>query len=114
MYRGLTTFRCSHCGNVFKSHDIEYSCTALSVPQLCPSCGSIRTFPDDFINIYKMIWEEMEKQMKEHPDGIEYEEVDTEPDTAPTKQQPPMVIVGTTYFPPGTPLNLDDVEQNDQ
>lgn len=65
MYRGLTTFTCTRCGRVFKSHDIEYHMTAFSVPQRCPECGSVRTVPfgggEEF---YKHIWEEIEQAKK--------------------------------------------------
>ena len=65
MYRGLTTFTCTRCGCVFKSHDIEYHMTAFSVPQRCPECGSVRTVPfgggEEF---YKHIWEEIEQAEK--------------------------------------------------
>lgn len=65
MYRGLTTFTCTRCGRVFKSHDIEYHMTAFSVPQRCPECGSVRTVPfgggEEF---YKHIWEEIEQAEK--------------------------------------------------
>lgn len=65
MYRGLTTFTCTRCGRVFKSHDIEYHMTAFSVPQRCPECGGVRTVPfgggEEF---YKHIWEEIEQAEK--------------------------------------------------
>ncbi len=65
MYRGLTTFTCTRCGRVFKSHDIEHHMTAFSVPQRCPECGSVRTVPfgggEEF---YKHIWEEIEQAEK--------------------------------------------------
>ncbi len=66
MYRGLTTFKCTNCGHIFKSHHIEYKSTWLSVPQRCPQCGSIRTLPiNDVESTYKPLWEEMEKTEKE-------------------------------------------------
>ena len=65
MYRGLTTFTCTRCGRVFKSHDIEYHMTAFSVPQRCPECGSVRTVPfGDGEEFYKHIWEEIEQAEK--------------------------------------------------
>ena len=70
MYRGLTTFKCTNCGHTFKSHDIEYRATALTVPQRCPKCGSVRTMPiyDEeglFKDTYKRLWEEIEQIEKE-------------------------------------------------
>lgn len=66
MYRGLTTFTCTRCGHVFKSHDIEYHMTALSVPQRCPECGGVRTVPlGGGEESYKHIWEEIEQAEKE-------------------------------------------------
>ena len=73
MYRGLTLFHCTQCGNDFKSHDIEYCASALSVPQRCPKCGSVRTIPDFWIDaggiessmqLYTSIWEEIEESEK--------------------------------------------------
>ena len=74
MYRGLTFFHCTQCGNDFKSHDIEYCASALSVPQRCPICGSVRTLPDFWIEaggiasgiqLYTSIWEEIEERLKQ-------------------------------------------------
>lgn len=74
MYRGLTLFHCTQCGNDFKSHDIEYCASALSVPQRCPKCGSLRTLPDFWIEaggiesgiqLYTSIWEEIEEAEEE-------------------------------------------------
>lgn len=68
MYRGLTNFRCVSCGHIFTSHNIEYNMRALSVPQRCPQCKSIRTLPsldDDMIPVYEPIWEEMEEAQRE-------------------------------------------------
>ena len=66
MYRGLTTFKCTNCGHLFKSHNIEYKLSCLSVPQRCPQCGSIRTMPiNGTESTYKPLWEEMEKTEKE-------------------------------------------------
>ena len=73
MYRGLTLFHCTQCGNKFKSHDIEYRATAFSVPQRCPQCGSVRTIPGFWIEaggiesstrLYSSIWEEIEEAEK--------------------------------------------------
>ena len=66
MYRGLTTFECTNCGHTFKSHNIEYKMTVLSVPQRCPQCGSVRTMPIySEENTYKPLWEEIEQIEKE-------------------------------------------------
>ena len=66
MYRGLTTFKCTNCGHTFKSHDIEYRATCLSVPQRCSQCGSVRTMPIcGMENIYEHLWEEIEQIEKE-------------------------------------------------
>ena len=73
MYRGITTFNCTHCGHQFESHDVEYCASALSVPQRCPNCGSIRTIPyfwieaggiESSIQLYASIWEEIEERLK--------------------------------------------------
>lgn len=65
MYRGLTTFTCTNCGHTFKSHNIEYRMTWLSVPQRCPECGSVRTVPfGGGEESYKHIWEEIEQAEK--------------------------------------------------
>lgn len=67
MYRGTTLFVCTECGHKFKAADIEYLCTALSVPQKCPQCQSIRTRPVSILGKmqnkkYEPIWEQMENQ----------------------------------------------------
>lgn len=88
MYRGLTTFKCTNCGHLFKSHNIEYKATWLSVPQRCPQCGNIRTMPiNGTESTYKPLWEEMEKTEKEKEE---------------------IVTLGATWFPPGTPLKIDE------
>ena len=64
MLRGKTHFRCTDCGHIFKTDDIEYCATALSVPQPCPKCNSIRTSPLSAIlqkSAYRAIWDEMGK-----------------------------------------------------
>ena len=45
MFRGISTFKCTKCGERFKAFDIEYNVSPLSCPQPCPHCGSVRTFP---------------------------------------------------------------------
>ncbi len=40
MVRGKTWFRCPCCGTRFKTWDIEYNATVLSVPMPCPRCGT--------------------------------------------------------------------------
>ena len=150
MYRGLTTFDCTNCGHTFKSHDIEYRATALSVPQRCPKCGSVRTMPMLGIgseNIYKRIWEEIEQAQKEweekcskaeakrkacekelrkkqakkrrHMSRGQKEKHDKQREKKAAKrnrrQQPvepkkieEIIVLGTTWFPPGTPLKIDE------
>ena len=80
MYRGITTFNCTNCGHIFKSHDIEYRATALSVPQRCPKCGSVRTLPDLWIEaggmesstqLYSSIWEEIEQAERKREERIQ-------------------------------------------
>ena len=39
MVRGKTWFRCSCCGHIFKTWDIEDNATVYSVPMTCPKCG---------------------------------------------------------------------------
>lgn len=45
MVRGLNLFKCTNCGKRFIALDIEWQATALSMPQKCSRCGSIRTRP---------------------------------------------------------------------
>ena len=65
MVRGTTLFICTKCGHKFKAMDIEYLCTSLSMPQMCPVCQSIRTRPVSILGkiqnkMYEPIWEKME------------------------------------------------------
>lgn len=80
MFRGNIKFKCTHCENVFKAPDLEYNCTALSVPQPCLNCGSRRTLPQQAIvkilwfapsyGVYRQIWNTYEN--KQHTnDGKE-------------------------------------------
>lgn len=67
MYRGTTTFKCTQCGEKFKTPDIEYMATIYSLPQSCPKCGNIRTQPANLWGklkdqMYEGIWERMEKK----------------------------------------------------
>jgi DNA-directed RNA polymerase subunit RPC12/RpoP len=62
MLKGMTLFKCTECGNRFIAPDIELGATALSAPQKCPKCGSMRTRPyggSDFM--YKGIWSDQKK-----------------------------------------------------
>ena len=66
MFRGMTTFKCTQCGNKFVALDVEYMATAYSVPQRCPQCGSVRTRPAGVLGKlreegYRKVGEEMEK-----------------------------------------------------
>lgn len=147
MYRGLTTFTCTRCGRVFKSHDIEYHMTAFSVPQRCPECGSVRTVPfGDGEEFYKHIWEEIEqaekareekqlrieakmkaneeeqrkKQAKKrkHQSRKQKEKMDRKREKKAAKRskrqqslepkKEEMITLGATWFPPGTPLRIDE------
>lgn len=70
MYRGIKTFQCARCGERFKAPDVEYMASALSMPQACPRCGSLRTRPAGLMGrladgTYRKIWAEMEKEQKE-------------------------------------------------
>lgn len=60
MIRGMTLFKCTECGNRFIAPDIELGATALSAPQKCPKCGSMRTRPSRLVGgsdfMYKGIW----------------------------------------------------------
>lgn len=147
MYRGLTTFTCTHCGRVFKSHDIEYHMTVFSVPQRCPECGSVRTVPfggrEEF---YKHVWEEIEQAQKEweekrskaeakrkaieteqrkkqakkrrHMSRGQKEKQDKQREKKAAKRskrqqlveprREEIILLGTTWFPPGTPLRIDE------
>lgn len=44
--------------------DIEWNVTAISAPQKCPKCGSMRTRPSQLFggsdSAYKEIWDKME------------------------------------------------------
>lgn len=67
MMRGTTTFVCTECKRKFKAPDIEYLCTALSVPQKCPHCQSLRTRPVSIWGKmqdkkYEPIWKQMENK----------------------------------------------------
>ena len=147
MYRGLTTFECTNCGHTFKSHNIEYKMTVLSVPQRCPQCGSIRTMPiNGTESTYKPLWEEMEKTEKEKEEKCCRAEAKREAEeeaqkkkqakkrkhmsrgqkeklakqrekkaakrskrqqlAEPKKEE--IVTLGATWFPPGTPLKIDE------
>lgn len=147
MYRGLTTFVCTNCNQIFKSHNIEYKLTCLSIPQRCPQCGSIRTMPiNGTESTYKPFWEEMEKTEKEKEEKRLRAEAKREAEeeaqkkkqakkrkhmsrgqkeklakqrekktakrskrqqlAEPKKEE--IVTLGATWFPPGTPLNIDE------
>lgn len=66
MVFGTTTFKCTKCDSTFEGLDIEYNATIWRVPQRCPKCGSIRTYPRfallDRWLVYPQIWKEMEKK----------------------------------------------------
>ena len=149
-------FHCTQCGNDFKSHDIEYRATALSVPQRCPKCGSVRTLPGFWIEaggiesstqLYVSIWEEIvqaERKREERIQRIETKrKADEEQqhkkrekkrkhmsqkqreaydkkrakkaakrskiaiDNEPTYQED-IILLGPTWFPPGTPLKIEE------
>ena len=159
MYRGLTFFHCTRCGNDFKSHDIEYCASALSVPQRCPKCGSVRTLPDFWIEaggiessiqLYTSIWEEIEQAEKKREERIQRAEAKRNADEKqqrkkrekkrkhmsqkqreayekkrkkkeakrnksnstlindPTQEMEEIILLGPTWFPPGTPLKIDE------
>lgn len=70
MLRGMTLFKCTQCGEKFKAPDVEYMASALSMPQACPRCGSLRTRPAGLLGLladgtYRKVWAEMEKEQKE-------------------------------------------------
>lgn len=62
MVRGIIPFRCRECGGRFIALDIEWNASALSVPQKCPKCESMRTRPWSLWpssiadSTYKKIW----------------------------------------------------------
>lgn len=71
MFRGITRFHCTECGNNFNAPDYEYAATVYSMPQPCLKCGSIRTLPKRFYSFpwiflplalmaYKNIWKNMQ------------------------------------------------------
>ena len=45
MLRGKTLFKCDDCGRRFRAPEIEYKGSAASMPQPCPDCGSLHTYP---------------------------------------------------------------------
>lgn len=66
MIRGIITFKCDECGERFKAPDIEYMATTFSVPQQCPKCSSYHTMPTGTFlskSVYKMIWENLDKEV---------------------------------------------------
>lgn len=69
MYFGTTTFKCSECDHFFTAPAIEWMATAYLVPQPCPKCKSIRTYPFAQIMLrpmYTAIWKTMEKDKGEN------------------------------------------------
>ncbi len=70
MLRGMTLFKCTQCGEKFKAPDVEYMASALSIPQACPRCSSLRTRPAGLLGrlsegAYRKVWARMEKEQKE-------------------------------------------------
>lgn len=70
MLRGKILFKCTQCSEKFKAPDVEYMASALSMPQACPRCGSLRTRPAGLLGrladgTYRKVWAEMEKEQKE-------------------------------------------------
>ena len=64
MLRGITTFECTECKNVFKGSDCEWHASVFTAPCKCPQCGGFRTMPQGaFLQkpIYKKIWESIEE-----------------------------------------------------
>lgn len=45
MLRGKKKFICRDCGEKFSALDMEWKATALSAPQPCPKCFSMKTRP---------------------------------------------------------------------
>lgn len=43
MLRGIYVYKCHSCGHKFVGADIEWACTAMSMPVRCPKCGSTHT-----------------------------------------------------------------------
>ena len=74
MIRGINLFICDECKKKFIALDIEYCATAFSVPPHCPKCNSQHTMPIGLgslfsilspkWNIYKNIWDNMDKMKK--------------------------------------------------
>lgn len=65
MLRGFVYFRCDDCGKRFKAPDLEWEASGLSVPQVCPECGSIHSYPlviSTLCNMasYRRIWAELD------------------------------------------------------
>ena len=66
MIHGITLFKCTECGKHFMALDIEWNATALSTPQKCPKCSSMRTRPSRLFggsdSAYKDIWDKIENK----------------------------------------------------
>lgn len=68
MIRGKRIFKCNDCGKRFVDLDIELSASIFSVPQKCPKCGSMHTYPISIFNLggilgpgrYRDIWKSQE------------------------------------------------------
>lgn len=72
MYRGNCKFKCDECGNTFHAPDFELAATVLTMPQKCPVCGSMHTwpakFPSGFLGKYdpqRLMYVEIWKKMDE-------------------------------------------------
>lgn len=60
MISGLYVYSCRHCKRKFWGEDIEYMCTAESMPVKCPYCGSTDT--------RSSLWDTMKERL--HPGSV--------------------------------------------
>lgn len=71
MYRGVTTFKCTECQQIFEADFYDCDNHWHAIPPLCPNCGRLRTMPmllaDDEgqRHDYLHIWEKCERIAKE-------------------------------------------------
>jgi transposase-like protein len=70
MVRGKRRFKCDRCKSTFIALDIELAATVFSIPQKCPVCGSMHTYPCGPFGLfapagwllYKSIWKRLDEE----------------------------------------------------
>ena len=60
--RGLTEYRCTECGTVFKAHNIGHYSTQHPFPARCPHCHRMKTLPTSETDLqdYEPLWTMLE------------------------------------------------------